>query len=92
MGSTHRTNAKPRAAAGAKASGGTFGASTHEQLEPDRRAKPGAKASNAGRGTLTAAGQDVADPHGTASEQRLRTGRAVEHPHGTEHVSEYHRR
>lgn len=91
-GSTHTTVSKPRAAGGAKASGGAHGVSTHEALSPDRRSKPGAKAANAGRNTTVAEGQGVSDPHGPASEQAKPKGRAVAHPHGTEMVSEHHRR
>lgn len=92
-GSTHRTVSKPRSAPGGNASGGMHGTSTHESLEPDRRAKPGAKASQgAGSSSTVDTAQEVGDRHGRASEQRKPGGRAVEHPHGTEHVSEYHRR
>lgn len=56
-GSTHTSNAKPLAKSGAKASGSAAsgGHSTHERLSPDRRATPGAKASNAGRNSIVAA-------------------------------------
>lgn len=92
-GSTHQRAGKPRSAAGAKASGGMHGTSTHEGLSPDRRSKPGAKASQgAGSSSLVDSGQAVSDPTGRASEQRKPGGRSVAHPHGSEMVSEHHRK
>lgn len=94
-GSTHQRTDKPRAGGGAKASGAVSasgGRSTHEALAPDRRAKAGAKASNAGRNSIVAEGQAVSNPHDTAAEQRKPKGRAVAHYHGVEHVTEHHRR
>jgi hypothetical protein len=91
-GSTHRSNATPLAGSGAKATQASGGGTTHASLSPDRREKAGAKASNSGRNTTVAAGQDVSERHGRAAEQTLAKGKAVQHYHGTEHVSEHHRR